>query len=389
MIPPREGDRRLSPSSKIGRIRWALLLRLAVHERENTLPTSSTFLYYELEQLGVRDYGLLPGDVTKEKRAVKAGNKGTRGPRQEVIDALKDLRDFELVPWDAIYDLKRKYTSWQMATTVAEYVADAAKYASIDRWDGQPAPLLLCESEAAAFALTRTANTHWVSEGSPLTEEDPGIDELVITPSKLTALVKISREMAADSVNPGAAAIVGQGVVTQIQRQLDTAYFGSNAENPNQPKGLVDLVGYQNVYIDGEFENLDWAIEAETLLNQVGATATAFVASASTVSILARLKEFQPTLDVISNETLLQADPTQRTKYTVNGTPLFWVLDGVIPDGLIWALCADGPNPKAFVVQRQDVELITSPGRISVTTAWHCERCCGTDSRGHTRRRWS
>ncbi len=165
--------------------------------------------------------------------------------------------------------------------------------------------------------------------------------------------------MAADSINPGAATIVGQSVTTQIQRQLDSAYFGSNAGKPDQPAGLEDLVGFQQVNLGGPFENLDWAIESETLLNQVGATATAFVASATTVSTLAQLKEFQQTATVISNETLLQADPTSKTKYQVNGTPLYWTLEGVIPDGQIWALCAD--PPKAFVVMRQDVELITSP----------------------------
>jgi HK97 family phage major capsid protein len=209
--------------------------------------------------------------------------------------------------------------------------------------------------------LSSPIHWHWVAEGQPLTEEDPGISELVVTPKKLTALVSISREMASDAINPGAAAIVGQGVVTQIQRQIDSSYFGSNVGHPNQPAGLEDLVGYQSVTIGGQFEDLTWAVQAETLLNQVGAIATAFVASANTVSILARLKEFQPTATVISNETLLQADPTQRTKYQINGTPLYWTLESVIPDGTIWARCATGANPKAFVVQRQDVELITSP----------------------------
>lgn len=202
---------------------------------------------------------------------------------------------------------------------------------------------------------------HWVAEGGQLTPEDPGTDELVVTPKKLTALVKISREMANDSINPGAAALVGASVVSQIQRQLDQAYFGSNVGKPNQPAGLDDLVGYQTVTIGGQFRDLDWSVEAESLLNQVGATATAFVASATTVAILARLKGFQETDTVVSNINMLQADPTQRTKYQVNGTPLHWVPDGVIADGDIWALCSDPANPRAFVVQRQDVELITSP----------------------------
>ncbi len=41
--------------------------------------------------------------------------------------------------------------------------------------------------------------------------------------------------------------------------------------------------------------------------------------------------------------------------------PLYWVLEGVIENGVIWALRADAPAPKAFAVQRQDVELIISP----------------------------
>jgi hypothetical protein len=54
----------------------------------------------------------------------------------------------------------------------------------------------------------------------------------------------------------------------------------------------------------GVYQNLDSAVEAETLLNQVGSTATAFVASANVVSALARIKEFQPITTVVSNETL-------------------------------------------------------------------------------------
>ena len=77
--------------------------------------------------------------------------------------------------------------------------------------------------------------------------------------------------------------------------------------------------------------------------------------------MLATLREFQETTTVKSNEFLLSPDPTQATKYAVNGTPLFWVPDDVIEPGTVWALCGSGANPKAFVVQRLDVELVTSP----------------------------
>jgi HK97 family phage major capsid protein len=92
------------------------------------------------------------------------------------------------------------------------------------------------------------------------------------------------------------------------------------------------------------------------LLNRVGAIATAYVASATTCQILGSLKEFAGT-SATSNRTLLQADPTSKTKYQVDGTPLYWVPEGVIDDGTIWAL----DQSKALVVMRQDVELITTP----------------------------
>lgn len=132
------------PNSKKGRLQRELLKRLNVHERERTLPTSHRFLFYELEQLGV---------VSKVKT-------GARRADQDCIDALTDLREAELVDWDAILDETRSLDEWATAPTVAEYVADRVGEASIDRWAGRPAPLILCESRSLAGALRSLAATY-------------------------------------------------------------------------------------------------------------------------------------------------------------------------------------------------------------------------------------
>lgn len=127
--------------TKAGRLQRALLERLDVHKRDGTLPTSGRFLFYELVQAGV---------VSKTRTGVRRAD-------QDTLDALTALREKGLVPWDVIVDETRELERWRTAPSVAEYVADAAAYATIDRWDGQPAPLILCESRSLVGALRDTA----------------------------------------------------------------------------------------------------------------------------------------------------------------------------------------------------------------------------------------
>jgi HK97 family phage major capsid protein len=214
--------------------------------------------------------------------------------------------------------------------------------------------------------VTEDPMAYWTPEAQELTESDPGVDELVVRPSKLTALVKVSRELANDS-QPAAAEIVGNGIVRQIARQTDLAWGA--AATTNGPEGIAGVTGVQTVLVPGgtggaggPFVNLDVFIEAESLMNEVGSTATAFIASAATVKYLASLKRFSGT-DLNSNEPLLTLNPAAvdpnsgLPKYSINNTPLYWTLEGVIPDGVVWAV----DRSKVFVVIREDIELVTSP----------------------------
>ena len=130
----------MTGDSKAVRLRSALLDRLHVHQRERMLHTSARFLYYELVQAGI---------VAKPKPLGASGRRSD----QDMIDALTQLREKGLVPWDWIEDETRTLDEWQTAPTVAEYVTGAVAYATIDRWNGQPAPLILCESRSLTGVL--------------------------------------------------------------------------------------------------------------------------------------------------------------------------------------------------------------------------------------------
>jgi hypothetical protein len=133
-----------APHTAKGRLQRALLDLLRVHERDGMLPTSIRFLFYELVQLGV----------------VGKAATGKRRADQNTIDAVTHLREAGLVPWDAIVDETRELDEWQTAPTVAEYVLGQVDWATLDRWGGQPAPLILCESRSLAGTLRSLAATY-------------------------------------------------------------------------------------------------------------------------------------------------------------------------------------------------------------------------------------
>ena len=134
------------PGTQARRLQDALLARLAAHEAEDTLPTSGRFLFYELVQAGV---------ISK---TAPAGQK--RRPDQAMLDALTDLREAGLVPWDWIVDETRQLTTWRTAPTVAEYLRAEVENACLDPWAPGHAPLILCESRSLAGALTNLAGRY-------------------------------------------------------------------------------------------------------------------------------------------------------------------------------------------------------------------------------------
>jgi HK97 family phage major capsid protein len=200
------------------------------------------------------------------------------------------------------------------------------------------------------------AASTWLAEGADITTTDPTIGEEVVSAMKLGALTRVSNELANDS-SPAATSVVGDGLTRSIARQLDVAFFGTGGGLA--PPGLLSLSGIATVTAPGSaWTNFDWALEAQSALERVGSTVTAFCASFETVRQLSEVKSFTGT--ITSNQPLLNAgdgDVTTTQPRNIFGVPLFSLPEGTIADGIVWALDRD----KTYAVIRQDIGLMVDP----------------------------
>lgn len=200
------------------------------------------------------------------------------------------------------------------------------------------------------------AASTWLAEGADITATDPTIGEEVVSAMKLGALTRVSNELANDS-SPAATSVVGDGLTRSIARQLDVAFFGTGGGLA--PPGLLSLSGIATVTAPGSaWVNFDWALEAQSALEKVGSTVTAFCASFETVRLLSEVKSFTGT--ITSNQPLLNAgdgDVTATQPRNIFGVPLYSLPEGTIADGIVWALDRD----KVYAVIRQDIGLMVDP----------------------------
>ncbi len=198
----------------------------------------------------------------------------------------------------------------------------------------------------------------WTAEGDDIDTSDATIGEEEVTPMALKCLSKVSNELANDS-SPAATTVVGDGLVRSIARQTDLAFFGTGGGLA--PPGLLSLDNIATVDAGSDlYENFDWAVEAQSKLERVGSTVTAFCASFETVRRLSEIKTFKGDT-ITSNEILLSDDqpngvagPTPRT---ILGVPLWSLPEGTIEDGIVWAL----DKAKVFAVIRQDIGVVVDP----------------------------
>ena len=186
----------------------------------------------------------------------------------------------------------------------------------------------------------------WVAEGAEIGVSDPVLSEITVTPKKLAGLVVVSNELAADS-SPAALQVVGDGLVRDLRRKLDAAYFGTTVTNG--PSGLGSLTT-STAASGGAWDDLDAFAAAISSAENLHATVTAFVASPSTALALGTIKEYGATG---SNKALLQADPTQPTARMINGVPLY--VSPAVGADLVWAI----PRQHSLFVIRQDASVVS------------------------------
>ena len=145
------------PNTKAARTRQVVHELLLQHDREDGVPTSLRFVFYELEQRG---------DATKpdpdDRRPNKRRNRGWPPGAQDVTDAVTWLREQAVVPWGWIEDEQRSVTDWRYDDdSVADFVLAAVNRARINPWDFEP-PLILTESLATAGVLRHAVASHYL-----------------------------------------------------------------------------------------------------------------------------------------------------------------------------------------------------------------------------------
>ncbi len=138
------------PNTKAGRLQRHVYNLIMEHERNGSLPTSIRFLFYELEGR----------DIVPKQYLDENGNPKKRQPSMEVSEACTVLREAGLVPWRWLVDETRSIDVWRYADTVYEYTINSLRGARLDLWNGEPPPLILCESRSLAGILRTTASTY-------------------------------------------------------------------------------------------------------------------------------------------------------------------------------------------------------------------------------------
>jgi hypothetical protein len=151
-----EQTRLLLPTSALGRLRATLHGLWKKHKSEDMLPTSGRFLYYELVAASV---------ISKTVAARTDGKKGRRSD-QNMTDALTDLREAGIIPWNDIADETREFTQWLAYPSIKDAMRSAWKHTRIDLWGNDSSPVILCESRSLGGVLERLAQEYQAPIGS-------------------------------------------------------------------------------------------------------------------------------------------------------------------------------------------------------------------------------
>lgn len=194
-------------------------------------------------------------------------------------------------------------------------------------------------------------NASWVAEGAEITPSDPTFGEITSPYYKVGALAVASSEIV-DDAREDEQLTVMNGLMRDIARKIDAAYFTTHAGNPNQPKGLEDLTEATNIKTPTTaWQNIDPFIEAIYKATQQGAEVTAFAANPEDAWLLSQLKDQQG-----SNRPLLGPDPTNPVQQVIQGVPLY--VSRHVTKGTVWAI----PRTRSVIAVRRDVQVASDFG---------------------------
>jgi hypothetical protein len=126
-------------------MREKVLEVLREHARDNTLPTSIRFVFYELEMRGAAQKKRVGGDDSE----------------RYVTAAATSLRNDGAVPWEWLVDETRSIEDYSGDASVLQGVVDRLPYIRLDPWRGRP-PLVITESRSLAGVLRRIVDEYRV-----------------------------------------------------------------------------------------------------------------------------------------------------------------------------------------------------------------------------------
>jgi HK97 family phage major capsid protein len=141
--------------------------------------------------------------------------------------------------------------------------------------------------------------------------------------------------------------VVGDGLVRDLRRKIDSAYFGNTVTNG--PNGLGSLTT-STAPNGGTWANLDAFEAAKSAAENLHTQITAFVTSPATALALSTLKEYGA---AGSNKSLLQPDPTAPVPRSISGVPLY--VSPAVGADLVWAI----PQQHTLFVLRTDASVVT------------------------------
>lgn len=241
-----------------------------------------------------------------------------------------------LSPAFATTDANASYLPDYVNTLVVQPVIDSAVATQVsnvvrpgERTHALRVPIVTADPTAA-----------WVAELDEITHSEATLDEIEEPFRKVAGLTRMSNEMVRDS-NPGTLDLSGAGLVRDIRRKLDAAFFG-NQSTP-APAGLESIV---STAVDaGGYADLDPFAEAISEAEQVGATINTWVTDPATALTIATIKD-----ESGSNRALLEGR-------TILGREL--LVSEAVTAGVVWGI----PRDRVIVAIRQDSELTTDDGR--------------------------
>jgi len=195
--------------------------------------------------------------------------------------------------------------------------------------------------------VTADPSASFVAESAEIPATDAAVTELLCTPAKLAALSVISQELSDDST-PAAAAVIGEGILRNLQRVLDTALF--SATTPNGPGGLPGVSGVSTVSAGAAYANVDAFSDALYTSANNNGEITSWVTNPATAMVLSKLKT-----GTGFNSPLLGVDPTQPGKRQILGVPLLTSPAVPTTNNQVWGI----PQQFCFFVIRTGAEVLS------------------------------